>query len=128
MCAVMLAGCSGSASDEAASSEESSEESEAQTLSVEDMEYYTRFKGQNISINVYNWGEYISTGAEKGTLDVNSEFEIMLNLSDTVGKIMLTGKVLNKEGLPDGIHRMVIEKISNSDRQKLVDYCMSLAS
>lgn len=61
------------------------------------------------------------------SLDVNSEFEIMLNLSDTVGKIILTGRVLDKSGLPEGIHRMVIEKISNSDRQKLVDYCMSLA-
>lgn len=61
------------------------------------------------------------------SLDVNSEFEILLNLSDTVGKIILTGRVLDKIGLPDGIHRMVIEKISNSDRQKLVDYCMSLA-
>ena len=27
-----------------------------------DMAYYTRFKGQNLSINVYNWGEYISDG------------------------------------------------------------------
>ena len=61
------------------------------------------------------------------SLDVNSEFEILLNLSDTVGKIILTGRVLDKIGLPDGVHRMVIEKISNSDRQKLVDYCMSLA-
>lgn len=61
------------------------------------------------------------------SLDVNSEFEILLNLSDTVGKIILTGRVLDKVGLPDGIHRMVIEKISNADRQKLVDYCMSLA-
>lgn len=61
------------------------------------------------------------------SLDVNSEFEILLNLSDTVGKIILTGRVLDKVGLPEGIHRMVIEKISNSDRQKLVDYCMSLA-
>lgn len=60
-------------------------------------------------------------------LDVNSEFEIMLNLSDTVGKIILTGKVLGKDGLPDGVHRMVIEKLSNADRQKLVDYCLSLA-
>jgi hypothetical protein len=60
-------------------------------------------------------------------LDVNSEFEIMLNLSDTVGKIILTGRVLDKIGLPEGVHRMVIENISNTDRQKLVDYCMSLA-
>ena len=61
-------------------------------------------------------------------LKENSEFEIMLYLSDTIGKIMLTGRVLDKTGLPDGVHRMIIEKISYSDRQKLVDYCMSLAS
>ena len=60
-------------------------------------------------------------------LDVNSEFEIMLYLSDTIGKIILTGKVLDKTGLPNGIHRMLIEKISYTDRQKLVDYCLSLA-
>ena len=60
-------------------------------------------------------------------LDVNSNFEIMLYLSDTIGKIILTGRVLDKTGLPDGVHRMIIEKISYSDRQKLVDYCMSLA-
>lgn len=60
-------------------------------------------------------------------LDVNSEFEIMLYLSDTIGKIILTGKVLDKTDLPEGIHRMLIEKISYTDRQKLVDYCLSLA-
>lgn len=60
-------------------------------------------------------------------LDVNSEFEIMLYLSDTIGKIILTGRVLDKTGLPEGVHRMIIEKISYTDRQKLVDYCMSLA-
>ena len=31
-------------------------------------------------------------------LDVNSEFEIMLYLSDTIGKIILTGRVLDKTG------------------------------
>lgn len=60
-------------------------------------------------------------------LDVNSEFEIMLYLSDTIGKIILTGKILDKTGLPEGVHRMIIEQISYTDRQKLVDYCMSLA-
>ncbi len=60
-------------------------------------------------------------------LDVNSEFEIMLYLSDTIGKIILTGRVLDKKDLPEGIHRMIIEKISYTDRQKLVDYCLSLA-
>lgn len=54
--------------------EEEEEEITAQTLTVSDPEYYTRFKDAGISINVYNWGEYISTGADEGTLDVNSEF------------------------------------------------------
>lgn len=39
-----------------------------------DMDYYSRFKGQDISINVYNWGEYISDGADD-SLDVNKAFE-----------------------------------------------------
>lgn len=60
-------------------------------------------------------------------LEVDSVFEIMLYLSDTIGKIILTGRVLDKAGLPEGVHRMIIEEISYSDRQKLVDFCMSLA-
>ena len=49
------------------------EDSEPQTLTVSNPEYYERFKGQEISINVYNWGEYISDGSD-GLLDVNTEF------------------------------------------------------
>ncbi len=41
---------------------------------VEDENYYTKFKDDNISINVYNWGEYISDGSD-GSLDVNKAFE-----------------------------------------------------
>ncbi len=72
--ASLLCGCAdGSASDESAESSET-EEIYEQTLTVEDMDYYTRFKDAGISINVYNWGEYISTGADEGTLNVNAEF------------------------------------------------------
>ncbi len=39
-----------------------------------DESYYGRFRGQNVSINVYNWGEYISDGSDD-TLDVNQAFE-----------------------------------------------------
>lgn len=49
------------------------EDTEIQTLTVEDEAYYTRFKDDKISINVYNWGEYISDGSD-GLLDINSEF------------------------------------------------------
>ena len=78
ICAALLTGCSGAAGTGSETAENAetaeTEESEAQTLTVSDMDYYTRFKGQNLSINVYNWGEYISTGADAGTLNVNAEF------------------------------------------------------
>ncbi len=43
-------------------------------VEVEDISYYEKFKDKNITINVYNWGEYISNGSE-GSLDVVSAFE-----------------------------------------------------
>ena len=43
-------------------------------VDVEDLEYYTKFQGQNITLNVYNWGEYISDGSDD-SLDVNKAFE-----------------------------------------------------
>ena len=41
-------------------------------LEVSDPGYYDAMKGQNISLNVYNWGEYISDGSE-GSVDVNAK-------------------------------------------------------
>ncbi len=84
--ASFLTGCS---SDE---TEEEEEEIEAQTLTVEDMEYYTRFKDDGISINVYNWGEYISTGADEGTLNVNAEFTKLTGI-----KVNYTNYATNEE-------------------------------
>jgi len=43
-------------------------------VEVDDPSYYEKFKGKNITINVYNWGEYISNGSE-GSLDVIGAFE-----------------------------------------------------
>lgn len=45
-----------------------------------DESYYGRFKGQNISINVFNWGEYISDGSD-GSLDVNKAFEELTGIT-----------------------------------------------
>ena len=42
------------------------ETTEVQTVTVDNPEYYTRFKNDGISINVYNWGEYIPDGSEEG--------------------------------------------------------------
>lgn len=46
----------------------------AEDFEPDNPEYYEKFKGQNISINVYNWGEYISDGSDD-SMDVNLEFE-----------------------------------------------------
>lgn len=44
------------------------------TVSVAPGYDYGRFAGENLTLNVYNWGEYISNGAD-GSLDVVREFE-----------------------------------------------------
>ena len=48
----------------------------AQTVNLSrfDTNYYHKYKGQNLSVNVYNWGEYISDGSD-GSLDINKLFE-----------------------------------------------------
>lgn len=43
-------------------------------VNVDDIEYYEKFRDRGITINVYNWGEYISNGSE-GSLDVITAFE-----------------------------------------------------
>lgn len=71
--AIAMCGCSHIEEyDEDSAPEE--EAAEVQTLNIEDKEYYSRFKGEDISINVYNWGEYIPDGSEEGVLNLNEEF------------------------------------------------------
>ena len=36
---------------------------------------WDKFRGQNVTINVYNWGEYISVDDGEGGFDTNAEFE-----------------------------------------------------
>lgn len=43
-------------------------------VEVDDISYYEKFRDRNITINVYNWGEYISNGSEE-SLDVIGAFE-----------------------------------------------------
>lgn len=49
------------------------EETENITLNVSDEDYYKSLADKNITLNVYNWGEYISDGND-GTINVNEEF------------------------------------------------------
>ena len=46
----------------------------AEETSGYDMDYYSQLKGKDVTINVYNWGEYISNG-DDDSLDINALFE-----------------------------------------------------
>jgi spermidine/putrescine transport system substrate-binding protein len=45
-----------------------------------DMEYYSKLKDNNVTIYVYNWGEYISDGGD-GAMDVIKEFEALTGIN-----------------------------------------------
>lgn len=42
---------------------------------------YGRFAGDGISLNVYNWGEYISDGSDPELLDINAAFEELTGIT-----------------------------------------------
>lgn len=54
-------------------------------------DYYGRLRGQNITLNVYNWGEYISNG-EDDSINVNKEFERLTGI-----KVNYTNFASNEE-------------------------------
>ncbi|MGN0674954.1 MAG: PotD/PotF family extracellular solute-binding protein [Oscillospiraceae bacterium] len=89
ICTSLLAGCY---SDSVNDADEESEETEVRTLTVSDEEYYSKFRGSGISINVYNWGEYISDGSDEGTLNVNAEFTKLTGI-----KVNYTNYATNEE-------------------------------
>lgn len=86
----LLCSCVKTGGNEEGETVETAEEEEM-VFSVEDEEYYTRFKDAGISINVYNWGEYISNG-EDGSLDVNAEFTALTGI-----KVNYTTYATNEE-------------------------------
>ena len=45
-----------------------------------DTEYYSKFKGQSVTLYVYNWGEYISDGSDD-SMDVIAEFEALTGIN-----------------------------------------------
>ena len=45
-----------------------------------DTEYYSKLKGKNITLYVYNWGEYISDGSDD-SMDVVKEFEALTGIN-----------------------------------------------
>nr|MBQ4319813.1 ABC transporter substrate-binding protein [Clostridia bacterium] len=44
---------------------------------------WDKFRGQNVTLNVYNWGEYIAVDEGGGEFDVNREFEELTGINVT---------------------------------------------
>ena len=42
---------------------------------------YDRFRDANITLNVYNWGEYISVGTDGESMDINAEFQALTGIT-----------------------------------------------
>ena len=55
--------------------DETDEAAEGEEVVFEkDEEYYSALKDDNVTINVYNWGEYIPDGSDGETINLNAEF------------------------------------------------------
>lgn len=54
-------------------------EAEGYSTEVEDYDYYQKFSGQGIEIDVYNWGEYVANDSVN-FLDVNEDFEALTGI------------------------------------------------
>ena len=68
MSLLLASGCAHIEEYDTEETADTEETTEVQTVTVDNPEYYTRFKNDVISINVYNWGEYIPDGSEEGEL------------------------------------------------------------
>ena len=51
------------------------------TVQVDNIAYYEQLKDLDITLNVYNWGEYIANGTEDDMLDINAEFEALTGIN-----------------------------------------------
>ena len=104
------------------------EDVEVQTLNIADDDYYSRFRGKGVSINVYNWGEYISDGSEEGILDVNKEFTeltgINVNYTNYATNEELYAKLKGGGASYDVIipSDYMISRMINEDMNQKLDY------
>lgn len=97
------------------------------SITVEDESYYSEFKGKGISLNVYNWGEYISDGSD-GTVDVIEEFEKIsgINVNYTLFDTNedMYAKLVNSGSTYDIIipSDYMIARLIDEDRLEKIDY------
>ncbi|MBR6916796.1 MAG: ABC transporter substrate-binding protein [Clostridia bacterium] len=61
--------------------EDEEEGGEEEVPEISDSVDWEKFKGKDITINVYNWGEYISVDEGDGEFDTNEEFEKLTGIN-----------------------------------------------
>ena len=61
--------------------EEDGGEEEETELEISDSVDWEKFRGQGLTINVYNWGEYISVDEGEDEFDTNREFEKLTGIN-----------------------------------------------
>lgn len=90
---------------------------------------WEKFKGQNITINVYNWGEYISVDdGEEDSFDVNREFEkltgVKVNYTNFASNEELYAKLKNGGANYDVIipSDYMIARMIKEDMLEKLDY------
>ena len=101
--------------------------------SINKNKYYKQYFGQNKSLNIYNWGEYLSDGSNS-SICVNKEFEkltgIKINYSTFASNEELYAKLRNRSARYDiiipsdyMISRMINEKmLAKIDLNKIPNY------
>ena len=61
--------------------EEGEEGDDGEELEYSDSVDWNKFRGKGITINVYNWGEYIAVDEGDGEFDTNAEFEKLTGIN-----------------------------------------------
>jgi len=92
-----------------------------------DESFYKRFENDNITLNVYNWGEYISDGSDD-SLDVIREFEkltgISVHYTTFASNEDMYAKIKNGGAQYDVIipSDYMVGKMANEDMLEKLDY------
>lgn len=105
----------------------------ANAVSADELEYsdsvdWNKFRNQNVTINVYNWGEYISVDDGENLYDTNREFEeltgIEVNYTNFASNEELYAKLKNGGSSYDIIipSDYMIARMINEDMLEKLDF------
>ena len=96
-------------------------------VTVDDPAYYEKFKDQNITLNVYNWGEYISNGEDE-SMDVIDEFEKLTGIDVIYTNFTTNEDLYAKLSMSKSMYDIIIPsdymiaRMINEDMLEPLDY------